>query len=1086
MHSCRRQNGSWAAKVLCVVALGLALPASAWAKPPTTRGGVRLNTETPKQIQDIYTKSYAVVIGINAYTHKDKLPELGGAVRDAKAIATLLESRGFEVELLLDKKATGTAIKRAVTHWLGKRAEANDRVIIYFAGHGVSVGEDTEAMGYLMPVDAEDAEIDGIEMGWLQKIFRKRVKAKHVMYIADACYSGLALTRSAKSAVLRDAPDYYHRIAQARIRLSLTAGGKGDQAYEEGGHGVFTYHLLAALKGAADRDKDGFITSAELWPYLQISVGSTAAREDFKQTPQYGREGEGEMLFRNPTLAVQTKVSDARFFSNFVWRRGAMEGAGELTVEQHSHRAISYRFQTKDNRVQTVTRVNGSGTQVHNNEGISSWTHKYMDDVLLRIEAYDRHGNIVHVRSIRPGATRVDFQDAFGRPLRGQRKNFSGGAITTQGKAVFARGYRYDADGYVADEFPMNANPWEDQHVQDHDGSWGQRFVRHDTLKLPTETLFLNHDGSPSTRKDGVARIRHIYEQHGNEIATEYFGLDGQLMVNKSGYASDKNTFDARGNMTSSANFGTDGKPIVVRIGYSSFKRTFDARGNKTSGAYFDVNGKPILNKKGSASYKNTFDDRGNMTSSAHFGTDGKPILSKSGYASGKVTYDARGNQTSGAYFGTDGKPVLSKSGYASGKVTYDARGNTISTAYFGTNGKPILNKNGLASFKKTYDYRGNLTSAAYFDTDGKPVLHKNGYASYKNTYDARGNKTSTAYFGNDGKTILHKDGYATYKNTFDARGNRTTVAYFDKDGQPILSKDGYAILKETYDTRGNKASSAYFGTNGNPILNKDDYASIKSTFDTRGNATSTAHFGTDGKPILNKAGYASDKNTFDDRGNMTSTANFGTDGKPILLRSGFSSFKRTFDARGNKTSGAYFDTDGKAVLNKWGYASYKYTYDDRGNKTEVAYFGLDAAFTMTTKGYARETQQYTEGSSEVRVQTFDAAGKRLSDFIQDNRVRRRTATLVGPLRKRLAKLFDGANGIVVTGTDPAGQAYKKGARVGDILVRYGSQNLNVRRDFSEAIRDNKKAVELVLIRGEKRIVIQVDAGDLGLRTADL
>ena len=69
MHNCRRQNGSWAAKVLCVVALCLALPASAWAEPPTSRGSVRLNSETPKRNNRLYHKSYAVVIGIDNYQY---------------------------------------------------------------------------------------------------------------------------------------------------------------------------------------------------------------------------------------------------------------------------------------------------------------------------------------------------------------------------------------------------------------------------------------------------------------------------------------------------------------------------------------------------------------------------------------------------------------------------------------------------------------------------------------------------------------------------------------------------------------------------------------------------------------------------------------------------------------------------------------------------------------------------------------------------------------------------------------------------------------------------------------------------------
>jgi uncharacterized caspase-like protein len=190
----------WTALVLTLsLTLGWSIAIGA---PPEQRGSVRLQQQatdtSPKSIQDIYGKSYAVVIGIDNYAY---MPKLGGAVRDAKAIAKLLKSRGFEISLILDKKATEKAIKRAVTTWLAKKAKANDRVIIYFSGHGVSKGQGSFSppLGFMMPVDAQDAEIDGIGMDWLQRILRTHVMAKHVMYIADACYSGLALTRSGKS-----------------------------------------------------------------------------------------------------------------------------------------------------------------------------------------------------------------------------------------------------------------------------------------------------------------------------------------------------------------------------------------------------------------------------------------------------------------------------------------------------------------------------------------------------------------------------------------------------------------------------------------------------------------------------------------------------------------------------------------------------------------------------------------------------------------------------------------------------------------------------------------------------------------------
>src|SRR5205823_6238342 len=39
-----------------------------------------------------------------------------------------------------------------------------------------------------------------------------------------------------------------------------------------GGHGVFTYHVLEGLRGAADADRDGKVTVGELFEYVRRKV----------------------------------------------------------------------------------------------------------------------------------------------------------------------------------------------------------------------------------------------------------------------------------------------------------------------------------------------------------------------------------------------------------------------------------------------------------------------------------------------------------------------------------------------------------------------------------------------------------------------------------------------------------------------------------------------------------------------------------------------------------------------------------------------------------------------------------------------
>lgn len=252
-----------------------------------------------------YEKSWALIIGINGY---QKVSPLRFARGDAEGVSQILQKRfKFEparITLLLDCDATRQGILQSFFS-LRKEAGPDDRVLVFFAGHGHTESGRRGEVGFLVPVEGDANDLSTL-IRW-DELTRNGdlIDAKHVFYIMDACYGGLAVTRRLSAGSMRFLKDMLRRYSR-----QVLAAGKGDEVVSDGGgpkpgHSIFTGHLLAALEG--DVAYSGGVLSANgLMAYVYGQVSSDLQSQ---QSPHYGFiDGDGDFIF--DTSALEGLESD--------------------------------------------------------------------------------------------------------------------------------------------------------------------------------------------------------------------------------------------------------------------------------------------------------------------------------------------------------------------------------------------------------------------------------------------------------------------------------------------------------------------------------------------------------------------------------------------------------------------------------------------------------------------------------------------------------------------------------------------------------------------------------------------------------
>ena len=270
------------AQTLVAACLLLALPALAVSKPAAGRGIQPLTLTIPGQSQPValYGESHALVIGVADYNNG--WPKLSGVRGDVEAVAQALEKQGFNVTRVLNP--TGDGLYKSIKRFIGQYGQKRDaRLLLYFAGHGHTLKPDADRqLGYLVPVDAPLAERDvggfietALSMEAMEG-YAKQIRAKHALFVFDACFSGSFFK-------MRAMPEVIALKTTLPVRQFITSGG-ADQLVPD--VSVFRKEFVAALEGEADQNRDGYVTGSELGSFLEDKVTNYSRQT---QIPQYGK-----------------------------------------------------------------------------------------------------------------------------------------------------------------------------------------------------------------------------------------------------------------------------------------------------------------------------------------------------------------------------------------------------------------------------------------------------------------------------------------------------------------------------------------------------------------------------------------------------------------------------------------------------------------------------------------------------------------------------------------------------------------------------------------------------------------------------
>jgi hypothetical protein len=286
----------------------LAALAALWLSPALAHGDARVH-------------SYALVIGSNR--GGDGQSELAFAQRDADNMAAVLRELGRtpaeHIERLKDP--TPAQVEQALANLrsrLTEHAAAGQRaqLLFYYSGH---------ARAKSLSLGEQELPLSELRASLLQ------LPSTLTVVVLDACQSGaFSGVKGASPAADFSVQSVQDLNSTGVAVMASSTGSELSQESRELGSSYFTHHLLASLRGAGDRDRNGRVSLDEAYAYAyQNTLADTARTQVGSQhaTLETALTGRGDVPLSYPVDA------DAQLaFSGDI--------SGKVLVQQAGHGAV--------------------------------------------------------------------------------------------------------------------------------------------------------------------------------------------------------------------------------------------------------------------------------------------------------------------------------------------------------------------------------------------------------------------------------------------------------------------------------------------------------------------------------------------------------------------------------------------------------------------------------------------------------------------------------------------------------------------------------------------------------------------------
>ena len=302
------------ARVIVAFATALLFVGVARAEPAASTGLWPDVSIPSAELRAEPSKDAALVVGIERY---DALPKIAGAAENARDWEKyFLFGRRIppeRVRLLTDQSATVEAIS-ARARELAAQVPEGGTFFVIFIGHGAPAEGGQKGLLLGADVRPSDASFAARSLSYDQLVgLTSAGKQERTIMVLDACFSGVS--NEGKTLLTNVQPVIATSLITPSKTTLFSAGTSGEYAGALPGsqRPALSYLLLGALRGWADSNGDGKITSAEAHAYASLVLRSLP--NNHEQHPQLATDAEGELLESGkepaPDLAVIRSKLDA-------------------------------------------------------------------------------------------------------------------------------------------------------------------------------------------------------------------------------------------------------------------------------------------------------------------------------------------------------------------------------------------------------------------------------------------------------------------------------------------------------------------------------------------------------------------------------------------------------------------------------------------------------------------------------------------------------------------------------------------------------------------------------------------------------